>query len=93
MKMVSQLTRQALSRHRLLTAAPIPHTAATPPFNPLPSQPTPVSFSPSPPVPEWISAPEAFPSAPPSYHPPRQTIYGQLMKKHDRFTERHILPS
>ena len=93
MKMVSQLTRQAMGRHRLIAAASFPASpASAPPFQDLSVRPL-YSFPASPPAqPEAPSAPSIPlpPSPPPASIQPRQTIYGQLMKKHDRFTERHI---
>lgn len=93
MKMVSQLTRQAMSRHRLIAAASFPASpASAAPSQDLSVRPL-YPFPDSPPVqPEAPSAPSIPlpPSSPPVSIQPRQTLYGQLMKKHDRFTERHI---
>ena len=89
MKMVSQLTRQAMNRHRLIASAPYSPPAASsyaPPPTVLPLSPEPSPLPPSPPLP----GPPAFPDVRPIQPAPRQTLYGQLMKKHDRFTERHI---
>jgi len=93
MKMVSQLTRQAMSRHRLISSASFPSSPPSAPSlkdlsvrslyalpDPLPAQ----AAGPSAPS---IALP---PSPPPASLQSRQTIYSQLMKKHDRFTERHI---
>ena len=94
MKMVSQLTKQAMSRHRLLSAAPYPSAPVTAPQAP---QPRTLYSAPLPPQPaaELPQPPAQAVSAPPRPAPlpvqSRQTIYGELMKKHDRFTERHIL--
>lgn len=88
MKMVSQLTRQALNRHRLITAAPYSPPAApmyTPPPTVAPLSPESSALPSSPPT------PPVLPDVRPIQSAPRQTLYGQLMKKHDRFTERHIL--
>ena len=88
MKMVSQLTRQAMSRHRLLSAVSCPDA---------PASRLPVSHSPSlqslykqeAAAPHPPSAPQVPPIAPIPV-PQQRTIYGELMKKHDRFTERHL---
>lgn len=97
MKMVSQLTRQAMSRHRLLSAMPQPELQPVSPVisfrteealsadcTPVPSEPVIPASSPLPEPPRTAAQP--FPLR----TPPQQTIYGQLMKKHDRFTERHL---
>ncbi len=95
MKMVSQLTRQAMLRHRLLASAvypPVPApvqselhaayekaTAVRPLYTPAAAdevRPLPV--------------PPRARNFEPAPLPNRQTIYGELMKKHDRFTERHL---
>lgn len=100
MKMVSQLTRQAMNRHRILAsqlAAPTyapeptdqlfqPARSVSPPIPPLSFTPQihpdpPCKTSPSPPAARGYAA-----SLPPQPH----TIYQQLMKKHDRMTERHL---
>ena len=91
MKMVSQLTRQAMSRHRLLSAAAYPDISA-----PVPSKPT----APAEPPPSirplyTADAPSPMPPTPPAPPAPvlperRRTIYSELMKKHDLFTERHL---
>ena len=93
MKMISQLTRQAMNRHRLLSAVSFPGTSDAPAAPP-PVSPQPVRRSlytqkaadlPAP------SAPTApIPTPPPVQIPQQRTIYGELMKKHDRFTERHL---
>ena len=90
MKMVSQLTRQAMNRHRTLHPlypAPTPPLAAPylppePPARPfLPSAPQPASVQPSLQERQPVPAPQ----------PPRvRTIYQQLMNSHDRMTERHL---
>lgn len=98
MKMVSQLTRQAMSRHRLLTSAVnresmyIPQPAAQVPLSSSltqpPAQPAP-SFStvtPQPPA----SSPPIAPGRPAQPAPRPHTVYQQLMKSHDRMTERHL---
>jgi len=95
MKMVSQLTRQALLRHRLLTSVaypPVPapvqselHAAyekATA-VRPLYTQAAADEVRPLP-----VSPPARI--IEPAPQPNRQTIYSELMKKHDRFTERHL---
>lgn len=88
MKMVSQLTRRAMNRHRVLSVeeAPIP---APEPVRPLYAAPI-VS-------PAAAPAPASVPSA---ALPPRpassaavmrpRTIYQQLMVNHDRMRERHL---
>lgn len=86
MKMVSQLTRQAMSRHRLLSAVPYPEPSAVPPPAP-PSSSLPSLYAPEAPAPKPPSAPTA---PAPAQLPQQRTIYGELMKKHDRFTERHL---
>ena len=101
MKMVSQLTRQAMSRHRLLSSG-----SSVPSFPPAQPAPRPTGFQTVHPLysasapaaqPTVPPAPPAYTSAPahspvPSQPPiPRQrTIYQQLMSSHDRVTERHL---
>lgn len=85
MKMVSQLTRQAMSRHRLLSAVSYPEPSAVPPV--LPSSSPHSLYAPEAPAPKPPSAPTA---PAPAQLPQQRTIYGELMKKHDRFTERHL---
>ena len=105
MKMVSQLTRQAMDRHRVVSAnAPSPlftpsaqasadfcsRAAAIPPTIPVadifPALPVDEStFAAVLPQPSGLR-PISAPSAP---QRPR-TIYQQLMKNHDRMTERHL---
>ena len=96
MKMVSQLTRQAMSRHRLLSAVSYPDTPASPPpvSEPAPLSPQSAAVRPlyaqetaSPPP--AAAQPLPVPPAPPQI-PQQRTVYGELMKKHDRFTERHL---
>ena len=98
MKMLSQLTKQALSKHRLISSNPYP--PAAPPALPQASVHQPTGFQmikplympplsvqppnpqPSPPLPQT-------PSAPPL--PERKhSIYQQLMSSHDRMSERHL---
>jgi len=95
MKMISQLTRQAMSRHRLLSSCA---ASAFPPAPPLfVVQPT--GFH----SPELITKPvfEKTPSASipgriqslssgSACLPNRRTVYQQLMSSHDRMTERHL---
>ena len=90
MKMVSQLTRQAMNRHRLAsinlpTVSPLPA--------PSPDSPPPAASSMHPaaldarPVP-LRSEPRQEPLSAPAPQP--RTIYQQLMASHDRMRERHI---
>lgn len=98
MKMVSQLTRQAMSRHRLLTSAvnkesmyipqPVPQTPSPSSLTQPPTQPAP-SFSAVTPQPPASSLPIA-PIRPAQPAPRPHTVYQQLMKSHDRMTERHL---
>ena len=91
MKMVSQLTRQAMNRHRLLSAVSFPGTSDSP------ADPPPVSQQSNrrslyAQETSDLSAPSAppVPTLPPAQLPQQRTLYGELMKKHDRFTERHL---
>lgn len=98
MKMVSQLTRQAMNRHRMLrTLSPAPYIppfAAYPPPEPSvrplysPQTAPPLVPAQSPILPQ-PSAPARPLSAPPQ--PPRvRSIYQQLMSSHDRMNKRHL---
>jgi len=81
MKMISQLTREALRRHQYISTDsslstlchPAPTASVSAPSSP-PLQPSPVH-------------PAALQSSAP---PPVHSIYSQLMKSHDRMTERHL---
>lgn len=98
MKMLSQLTRQAISRHQLLSANPPVSPALPVQPSPPPLQPT--GFQMIRPLypgaaPEPASLPPAPPDrpAPPAPSPPpvrRHTVYQQLMSSHDRMTDRHL---
>lgn len=86
MKMVSQLTRQAMERHRILSLEP--HMPAYPPQTmasmPAERPPEPPKSIPVPQPPRSMSR-----QTPPSPSRPR-SIYQQLMSNHDRINERHL---
>lgn len=103
MKMVSQLTRQAMSRHRILTGnaaqavyPPQPPThilssdslSGTQSVRPLYSQPA-LSAPPAAPPQPGQPSPAPAPRIP-AAEPPHHSIYSQLMLKHDRMSERHL---
>ena len=92
MKMVSQLTRQAMSRHRLLSTVTYPDSPASiSSVSELGSVPLPSPVQTLYPQEVSVSYPaQPLPSAAPVQIPQQRTIYGELMKKHDRFTERHL---
>lgn len=95
MKMVSQLTRQAMLRHRLLASASYLQNPA-----PVQSEPCTAYEKATAVRPLYAQAAidevRTLPVLPPARiiepapQQNRQTIYGELMKKHDRFTERHL---
>ena len=92
MKMVSQLTRQAMNRHLILSASPpFPAVSASipksvPDFSPAEPPSVPCFSAPEPPP---LPQPPA-PGVRPSMAPRPATIYQQLMTSHDRMTERHL---
>ncbi len=90
MKMISQLTRQAMSRHRIVSlkaSAPLttPAAAGPAPAEPVRTLYTPPASSAAPPE----TVPPRRPAAPLPQVRPR-TIYQQLMVSHDRMTDRHV---
>ena len=100
MKMVSQLTRQAMNRHRLLSgsvaqpAYPEQPPAAEPVSAPSAgAQPVRTLYAQPPaPVPQAAPLQEYRPAAAriAAAEPPHHSIYSQLMLKHDRMSERHL---
>lgn len=84
MKMVSQLTREAMKKHRLLASnvALSPHALPPADDRSAPAPQTGVYSA----VPEPAQRPPARQPAPPRI----QSVYSQLMKSHDRMTERHL---
>ncbi|MBQ2955301.1 MAG: hypothetical protein IJE08_02455 [Clostridia bacterium] len=98
MKMLSQLTKQALSRHRMISSNPLSPAAPPSSLQTAIQQPTEFQmikplYMPSPAVqpPNPQPSPPLLqtPSAPPL--PERKhTIYQQLMSSHDRMSERHL---
>lgn len=91
MKMVSQLTRQAMSRHRLLTASGrLPEYVPQPAPLPPPVQTTPYQPSDTLRPPEMSAAPPVMNPQPLQPVPRPHSAYQQLMKSHDRMTERHL---
>lgn len=91
MKMVSQLTRQAMNRHRTLNACiePVHAAAAPPPITP-PDIHMPDTLTASAGAQTTRSYPRSDTSVSKAegLHP--QSIYRQLMKSHDRMTQRHL---
>ena len=88
MKMVSQLTRQAMSRHRIVSlkaSSPPAASAASEPLTPAPDAENVRPLYSSPVLPP--EPPRSRP-APPQRQP--RSIYQQLMQNHDRMSERHI---
>ena len=98
MKMVSQLTRQAMNRHRMLhTLSPAPYIPPSAAYPPPESSVRPL-YPPQtalPPVPAQSSVPPqpsvpARPLSAPPEQPRVRSIYQQLMSSHDRMTKRHL---